>query len=1021
MANIEKHLILSKYILSLFGVSEFKTLQSELVNTETEIDSEGKTHFYRRLSSFSGINKEKLPEDKLIEYDKNIIFYTNQISFRRDKVNLKYFQYLAVLFSEIIFDNLKNRKTEFLSELNDYLNQYNEQNGLDLIDKFTSKDLAKLAFWMATGSGKTLIMHINYYQFIKYKLFEPDNIILITPNEGLSKQHFDEMQKSGVPAKLYGGTLTGTLNEYEVLILEITKLVEEKKGGGVTLPVNVFEGKNLILVDEGHKGKTSEEQAWAKLRNKLAENGFVFEYSATFGQILSERNKDILREYAKSIIFDYSYKYFYLDNYGKDFSVVNMPANNVSENKFKEIMFVANLLSFYEQLLIYDDFNHKAREINLEKPLWIFVGTTVTAKNVQPDVLQIVELLHKIFTDESWLKEKIEKIINANSGLNDENGNDLFKNKFKYIRKNVSVNSILKKVSGGRGNFAIYEIKNAEGELGIKTGENDYFGVVNIGDISGFKKELEKLKIEVKQDSISTSLFENIKKEKSSINILIGAKKFIEGWDTWRVSSMGLLNIGKGEGPQIIQLFGRGIRIKGRNYSLKRSATEDTIKSLETLNIFGIKANYLDKFLDAISNEDVDYETIEIPVEEEHKENWKNLSTLGKDENKIFEEDVVLKINSEYPCVIIDLLPKITTRASQNRTSDGVTVTTTVSGTDGIVIPPDIINLLDWDLIMKELFEYKILKGYWNLILDKEYFQNYLLSENYKIKIEESEFNISSKAGLEKVQGIALTVLKCLIDKIFKTKARQYESENMKYKKLEEQLPLFVFERGGKRKSYTIQIEKSKERKIKEIKKLLNDLNKLLKEEDSILPRVYFDKHFFLPLLLQDNDIHSYSPPALENSEAKFIKYLRDYIKSNSDKFTDYEIFLLRNFPKSGTGFFNLNGFYPDFVMWIKGKDEQHIIYIDPKGLIYSKELDNEKIQLHNNIKEIEKRENKKNIHLHSFIISKTNYLDLIKGRTNPPAKDDYINNNVLFLEDSNWQELLFQKILQKNNFKTNS
>ena len=49
----------------------------------------------------------------------------------------------------------------------------------------------------------------------------------------------------------------------------------------------------------------------------------MFEYSATFGQILSERNKETLEEYSKSIVFDYSYKYFYLDGYGKDFFVIN--------------------------------------------------------------------------------------------------------------------------------------------------------------------------------------------------------------------------------------------------------------------------------------------------------------------------------------------------------------------------------------------------------------------------------------------------------------------------------------------------------------------------------------------------------------------------------------------------------------------------------------------------------------------------------------------------------------------------
>jgi len=46
-------------------------------------------------------------------------------------------------------------------------------------------------------------------------------------------------------------------------------LKEEKRGGGVTLPVDAFEGRNLVFVDEGHKGKGSEERVWARLRDAL--------------------------------------------------------------------------------------------------------------------------------------------------------------------------------------------------------------------------------------------------------------------------------------------------------------------------------------------------------------------------------------------------------------------------------------------------------------------------------------------------------------------------------------------------------------------------------------------------------------------------------------------------------------------------------------------------------------------------------------------------------------------------------
>jgi hypothetical protein len=64
---------------------------------------------------------------------------------------------------------------------------------------------------------------------------------------------------------------------------------------------------------------------------------------------------------------------------------------------------------------------------------------------------------------------------------------------------------------------------------------------------------------------------------------------------------MGLLNMGQGEGSQIIQLFGRGVRLKGKGYSLKRTLPQDRPKGthldkLEALNIFGVRANYMATF-----------------------------------------------------------------------------------------------------------------------------------------------------------------------------------------------------------------------------------------------------------------------------------------------------------------------------------------------------------------------------------------------------------------------------------------
>ncbi len=77
--------------------------------------------------------------------------------------------------------------------------------------------------------------------------------------------------------------------------------------------------------------------------------------------------------------------------------------------------------------------------------------------------------------------------------------------------------------------------------------------------------------------------------------------------------------------------------------------------------------------------------------------------------------------------------------------------------------------------------------------------------------------------------------------------------------------------------------------------------------------------------------------------------------------------------------------------------------------------MDDEKIQFKNEIKKIEKRLVKKDIVLESFILSKTSYENLIKGRTEPASKDKYIDNHVLFLEDKDWPERLLSNLISKN------
>ncbi|MGQ9746933.1 MAG: DEAD/DEAH box helicase family protein, partial [Candidatus Caldatribacteriaceae bacterium] len=143
------------------------------------------------------------------------------------------------------------------------------------------------------------------------------------------------------------------------------------------------------FVDEGHRGASGE--VWRELRRRLTERGFTFEYSATFGQIVNGASGDkrpaLLEEYSKAILFDYSYPHFYHDGYGKDYWITNLKDEN---DTFNERMLLGNLLSFYEQYLLYEEHRESFRPYNLEKPLWVFVGHTVTGGKSQEEILSLL-------------------------------------------------------------------------------------------------------------------------------------------------------------------------------------------------------------------------------------------------------------------------------------------------------------------------------------------------------------------------------------------------------------------------------------------------------------------------------------------------------------------------------------------------------------------------------------------------------------------------------------------------------
>ncbi len=1037
--KLEKRLVLLAWLNAQFGYGKNRDLLSDIKESAEGFDASGRSYVYHRLDARGA--KVRIPRTDLVRYDDNIRDHLQAMNVRRSEpVTLRYFQYLAVLYTELFLDLYFNKRTKFLRLLNHFIDERNASKILNEPNDpyFNESDLNKLAYWMATGSGKTLIMHINYRQFLHYNEKPLDNILLITPNEGLSDQHMEEMTASGIPCRRFELNETGLSSSYrnDVRVIEITKLVEDKKGGGLSVPVEAFEGNNLIFVDEGHKGSSStkNQKGWRYLRSRLDVTGFTFEYSATFGQALTAaKNDELTAEYGKNIIFDYSYRYFHGDGYGKDFRVLNLREQTTDD--ITETLMMGNLLSFYQQKRLFRTREEELRPYNLEKPLWVFVGGTVNAvytrnKKKRSDVLDVVRFFHHVLENRrNWSVRTIKKLTEGKTKLVSPYGQDVFEGKFDYINdlglkagdiyRNILA-EIFQTPSGG--GLHLCDIRGAEGEIGLKAASGeDYFGVIYIGDTREFRKLADKddAGMTIEEDAISDSLFDGINDPETGIDVLIGAKKFMEGWNSWRVSNMGLLNIGRSEGSQIIQLFGRGVRLRGKGFTLKRSEALDgkhpeRLNLLETLNIFSVRADYMSQFSNYLEREGIETEGYtDLPLFVKPNRNFlkKGLVVPRLPEDRNFAREVSIMLEPD---------PDITVRVDMS-----LKVQSLESAREGLLrmdmnrgeekpIPSGNLGLIDWEKLYFDLLEYKERKGMTNLAVKPDAPKKILSRTEpnrlYRLIADETVVSPESFQDVSLLQDAATNIMRKYVDAFYRRKREHWDCKNMIYKRLDDDDPNLRLNGASAEEEasgqYTVKVKRSEKELTAQIVKLIKNVEQLYDRESKELPRIHFDRHLYQPLLVEYGDKMKMSPPGLNESEKKFVTDLKDYwLKERNKSLADVELFLLRNLSKgSGIGFFEGRYFYPDFILWIKKGKRQHIVFVEPHGMVHADAQDKDnKVQLHKELPALAKRMSERsgirNVILDSYIISATPFQDLRKKYEGNWNRQKFSDAHILFFE----------------------
>jgi hypothetical protein len=1052
-------LVLNQWIISLFGFDPLKDhkdgkrtlrpvqpLAKTLKDVREGMTPENLHHFYWaldvNLQAAAAISREDL-----LRYEHNIVSHTLAINEKRDRpIVWKYYQWFSLLFAEIYLDRFFTDRETLLEALNAYVDRFNAywtSEGYETgITPYEADDLNKLCLQNATGSGKTLLMHVNFLQFRHHAAksrFKDDltRTVLITPNEALSEQHARELQSSGIKAARLltdSGDLlsSGKSGLRQVDFTEVTKL-GDVDGPNLIATRNLGD-QSLLLVDEAHRGMGSqEERGWFGSRARLSENGFVFEYSATLKEaITAAKRPDIEANYAKTILFDYSYRYFYEDGYGKDYRIFNLPR---SFNELRFSYLTACLLSFYQQLKLYEDNHRLYGPYNIEKPLWVFVGSSVTKatgskaeKDTVSDVGRVLAFLAAFLKSPAASADEIERILTGNAaktGLLDEDGGDIFAGGFVYLQQLMLrekwtpadlFRDILDKLFQSRagGELSLARIRGDENEIMLRVGQAERpFGLINVGDASGLATHIHEQKFEnvaVLESEFAETLFAQINLSSSPVNLLIGSKRFVEGWDCWRVSTLGLMHVGKSEGAQIIQLFGRGVRLKGHGWSLQRSGfatpthQPELIQYVETLNVFGIEADFMERFRKFLEEEELPRNdqkqvfTVPLNVTYEFGKRLKMLrprKKCGDGREYDFKRDGAVPTLGVVPDKIrekgieIDWYPRIQSLESKKGARLGSKQETVFGNAH--------LSFLDYDDLYFRLEKFKRERTWYNLNISKAQLSALLADRTwYKLVVPSGKMELTDFSNVALWQEMAAELLQKFSDAYYNYSKAAFIEPRLEMREIESgdgSLP--------EEDEYQLIVDADEAALINDIQKLSKDIaahkGGILSAGD--LRGCIFGTHLYEPVLhVTKGSKIQIAPVSLNESEFQFLDDLRVYVEAEHARMQEegIEIFLLRNESRArGIGFFEAGNFYPDFMLWQIKDGKQHLSFIEPHGLQHEGP-GHKKIEFHTVIKDIQLRLSAENVVLNSFIVTPTRFAKLNWGK----SIDELQYMNVLFMED---------------------
>ncbi|MFP6024161.1 DEAD/DEAH box helicase family protein [Helicobacter pylori] len=524
-------------------------------------------------------------------------------------------------------------------KLNDLLkNSFKVENGCVSFENFINR----LAFYMATGSGKTIVI-IKLVELlsvaIRMGLIPKKNIMFFSANEHLIKQFEKEIEKynrnkdyskqidfknlKSVKNKDFHHAPKGSFIEKIALFYYRADLMNDEESKENLLNYKDYwdNGENYVILDEAHKGNKSESKRQA-IFSLLSLKGFLFNFSATFTE-----ESDLI-----TAVYNLSVGEWVKLGYGKE--SVLLKKNNL--NAFKELKDLNDRekeIALLKALLLLGMQKRYQTEGYFYDPLMLVFTHSVNVENSDAEIF-FKTLVRVIENDDGsdFLKAKddlLEELKNPEFLFSDGKDQKYKVEVFKEGLKSMDFKGLKEEVfyaSNGHIEVIINPKNNQEIAFKLNTSDK-VFCLIRIGDITEWICEkLKSMKVASKNLSFKEeSYFSQI--DKSSINILVGSRTFDTGWDSTRPSVILFLNIGLDDDAKklVKQSFGRGVRIESVKNQRQRLAyldIDEAIKKdlkpnaamLETLFVIATKSESVKAILD-LKEESSDPSWCEVELE----------------------------------------------------------------------------------------------------------------------------------------------------------------------------------------------------------------------------------------------------------------------------------------------------------------------------------------------------------------------------------------------------------------------